>query len=197
MFNRTELMKVRGTALKLFPYFSPIAYRLLVFEMSEGTACVTADWRLGFNPRWWDTLTPDERVGVYVHELLHLYLQHGRRAKALGVPHKGPSRQAWGIATDLVINQVVVREGVKLPDCGVTPANQGLPPGLTEEKYLVLLLDKMKGDQDDDSDQSDSGDSGDSGQEDSSGDSAGDQTGEGSGQQGKPPPSGGGAGSKG
>lgn len=70
-----------------------------------------------WNPDWFDTLTADERKGVFLHELWHIALLHGLR--------KGTrDHKKWNVACDLRINADLLKEGYVLP--------QG---GLFDEKY--------------------------------------------------------------
>src|SRR5205085_500100 len=61
------------------------------------------------NPRFWNGLTPAERLGLLAHEVLHAALLH--------VPRRGKRNPLiWNIAADIVVNGIVLaQEGFVLP----------------------------------------------------------------------------------
>ncbi|MEU4159432.1 VWA-like domain-containing protein [Actinoplanes sp. NPDC026670] len=78
----------------------------------------------------WADLSPAARTACLRHELLHLTLKHPLRASAYG------SLQLWGLACDLVVNQLC--DTAALPGA-VTVADVGLPPGRTADDYYAML----------------------------------------------------------
>ena len=65
-----------------------------------------------YDPKWIDTLTPDEIKGVIVHEISHCAYKHHTRRK-----HRGPD--LWNIACDFAINYDLHLAGFKLPAGGL------------------------------------------------------------------------------
>jgi len=57
-----------------------------------------------FNPDFWESLSPTERLFVICHEALHIVLEHGKRAKDAD----DSMRSALNVAMDLVINHALI-----------------------------------------------------------------------------------------
>lgn len=62
-----------------------------------------------WNPDWFDSLTPEERKGVLMHELWHIALLHGIRGESFA-DHK-----RWNVACDILINNRLINESYVLP----------------------------------------------------------------------------------
>ncbi len=65
-----------------------------------------------FAEEWVGTLSDDELVGVFAHEVLHCVLGHPDRRR-----NREP--RAWNMATDLAINWLLVEQGFVLPKGGL------------------------------------------------------------------------------
>lgn len=72
-------------------------------------ARVSKDGTLEYGPDGISKLSQEELQGVLMHEVLHLGLGHFYRGT-------GKIWPIWGIATDVVVNNIVVSENVSLPD---------------------------------------------------------------------------------
>jgi predicted metal-dependent peptidase len=140
------------------PFFSALSRRI---NKSKTTAIPTAGVRINpnsgrfemfYNPEFFESLTPKQRLGVLKHEFYHLIFNHvsGR------VPPEGLTK-AWNIATDLAINSFLIGE---LPENGCFPTVepfQDYPVEMSAEWYLAKLksdpkfnTDPEKGDDGDD-----------------------------------------------
>lgn len=137
---------------KEFPFFS---YILMHFKASATerkgirTAGVNKRGDIIYCGDWINTLGSDELIGVLVHETLHIakgdFFRIGKRDK-----------QIWNIASDAVINQIILKEGFKLPKGCAVPDSQGnftvggktynTNNKITEELYeeLYANADKIK-----------------------------------------------------
>lgn len=62
-----------------------------------------------WNPDWFDSLTPEERKGVLMHELWHIALLHGIRGESFA------DHMRWNVACDILINNRLINEGYVLP----------------------------------------------------------------------------------
>ena len=62
-----------------------------------------------WNPDWFDSLTPEERKGVLMHELWHIALLHGIRGE------KFAEAKRWNVACDILINNRLIKEGYTIP----------------------------------------------------------------------------------
>ena len=82
-------------------------------------------------------LSPDELLGVLVHEVLHCALAHHARRG-----DRAPGR--WNVACDLAVNPVLLGAGFALPAGRLVPgigAYAHLPPGKSAEEYCAALAE--------------------------------------------------------
>jgi predicted metal-dependent peptidase len=122
----TRLSRALTTLVFNHPFFATIAYRLK--RVSDPT-CETA-WTdgeyLGYNPAYIESLSRDETVGLVTHEVGHVVSLHPLRME-------GRDAKQWNIATDKVVNHMVVNEcGFVLPE-GSIP---GVGGKSAEELYV-------------------------------------------------------------
>lgn len=85
------------------------------------TAC-TDGWEVWVNPEFWESLTPAQKLGLMVHEMLHCFLHH--RKRFVGADHT-----IANIACDYVINDMIM----ELRDNGGKGTIE-LPPGGLDAK---------------------------------------------------------------
>lgn len=116
-------------------FFASLALRLTpVVDWTADTAW-TDGRRLGYNPDFVLTLTPDELVAVVCHEVMHLALKHHTR-------RQGRDPERWNEACDCAINPLLIGNGFTLP-AGCLMPGEGryamLPPGKSAEEYYALL----------------------------------------------------------
>jgi len=96
-----------------FPFFGYLLFLLIGRECDENvipTAGVGRDAQyLYYNPKFIDTLKPQELQAVMVHEVMHLALQHIWRGD-------GKDPMLWNFAADICINNDINGyQGMKLP----------------------------------------------------------------------------------
>lgn len=91
--------------------------------------------------------TPEACGTVIVHEMLHIYSRHEKRAKAHGVNLLDPIQaEAWNLATDAEINDDLRDAGCVFPTgedgavLGVFPEGLGCEPYLTAEEYFTAWM---------------------------------------------------------
>lgn len=95
------------------------------------------------NPDFWDSLAarPDHRIGVLIHEVLHVVLRHLHRAMSV------PDRELFNVAADLAINEIVgahrLPEGALL--IGNMPPELGLEPNCTAEEHYDRIQRARQG----------------------------------------------------
>lgn len=94
------------------------------------TMCTNGRW-VKWNRAFVDMTTEEETLGVVVHELAHKALKHMLR-RMLRDPKK------WNVACDYVVNDIVLREGFKLPKGGLIDPQYS---GMTSEKVYDLIPD--------------------------------------------------------
>ena len=121
----------------------------------------TAQFEMLYNPDWFATLTPQERLAVLKHEYYHIIFKHVTDRRPDGVP-----MLRWNIATDLAINSHITN----LPEGGLIPGIgkfKDLPSGESAEWYLNSMPEFEE----------ESGDQGEGAQRDGHGDGDGDSDG--------------------
>lgn len=95
------------------------------------------------NEKFWGTLSNDHKIGLLMHELLHIVLFHVINGQSLS------DRECYNIAADMCVNQLFNKK--YLPDGAVTiesfPDLQ-LPPNLSAEEYYQILQQKGSQSQD-------------------------------------------------
>ena len=99
------------------PFFSYLIMNLRCRE-DKRVPSMGVDIRgnLFYNEKWIDTLDDNVVEGVLVHEVLHIVLQHLNR--------KGTrDHKLFNIANDMVVNDIIVTEGMNLPEDGILPKN--------------------------------------------------------------------------
>lgn len=120
MTPERKVMQARTNLVLDQPFFGALILRL---PCSPDPACKTL-WtngtRIGYNPKFVDSLSLAETEGVLAHEVLHC---------ANGHPWRESGRQhgKWNMACDYAINPIVLDSKMQLPkDALLNPAYKGL-----------------------------------------------------------------------
>ena len=109
IFNRA---KVGVMAKPDSTFFSTILFSLKhSWDESIPTACTNGK-NLRINPDWFAAMGDEERIGLLVHEVCHVAYQHMLRVG-------NRDFRLWNIATDYVINNLLVSRNFKLPEGGL------------------------------------------------------------------------------
>ena len=110
-------------------FFSEIAFSLKYVWDNTFPAAATNGTEMYLNTEFFLSLTPEERVGLILHEALHVAYMHICRCKERN--HK-----LWNIAGDYVINQTLIDRDFKIPKCGLyDPQYKGMS---TDQVYDLL-----------------------------------------------------------
>jgi predicted metal-dependent peptidase len=101
------------------------------FEASERIKTAATDGRtIYLNPHFFGALSPAQQDGLLLHEVLHAALLHlPRRA--------GREPKLWNVAADIVINGMILKEGMELPEGGILDKRR---EHLAVEEVYDLLL---------------------------------------------------------
>lgn len=116
---KKAIIKLQGRQ----PFFSFLALHLNFYEAKMGIDLpkyagmgVSPNGDVHYNKEFVDKIDDDELVSVIVHEICHLFLLHLLR--------KGNREwMSWGIAIDLAVNSILLKNGFKLPH-GLIPDNK-------------------------------------------------------------------------
>lgn len=112
-------------------FFASLVFSLRhEFTLAVPTACTDGTW-IKTNPLFFLSMTPEERLGVLLHETLHAAFLHMWRMTS-----RNP--QKWNRACDYVINLMLIDRGFVLPQ-GVLYDTQYA--GMSAEEVYALLPD--------------------------------------------------------
>jgi len=84
---------------------------------------------VSYNPDFFMALTKNERIGLVLHEILHVAFFHVSRGDNF-TPYR------WNMACDYVINLIIIRAGFTLPDGGLV--NRKYSGMAAEEVYPLM-----------------------------------------------------------
>lgn len=138
MSQYTLGQKARTALIIEFPFYGMLALRLQMHEVDDipnfplglpQTAC-TDGTRLWINNAWYASLTPAQRLGIFMHEVLHCVMDHmGRR--------NGRNVRKWQRATDYAINPLI------LGQVGLRGTKVDLPPGLWDDQFKDMSAEEI------------------------------------------------------
>ena len=107
-----NINKIKTKVLIKYPYFGIITNNInYFFDDIVDTACTDGE-NIYFNKQFMDSLTIDEQVFIMAHEICHIAFNHIERSK-------NKNRDIWNIATDGVINILLIKDGLKMIKGGV------------------------------------------------------------------------------
>jgi len=107
------LKKLRAKIILKEPFFSSLLQKVSFSLTSENTVSYTDEYNVYFGQSFF-TLPEEQQLGVALHELLHVAFLHVTRLKQQKL-----QQIPWNIATDLIINETLIRDGYKLPEGSV------------------------------------------------------------------------------
>lgn len=139
-------MQMELTKLKIemlcdtdFTFFTTLLFSLDVHEDSTiETACTDGRF-IKMNPNYWNSLVKDTRIGLLLHEVMHVALSHNTRLQ-----NREPRK--FNVACDYAINYDLIESGYKLPDGGLYDRQYA---GMTAEQIYDLLPDSDNYDEND------------------------------------------------
>jgi len=99
----------RGVLSK-FPLLGSVVTGVEFMDVGNAMSTAATDGKkILYNGDFLASLSYNERVGVFAHEIMHIAFNHIMRSK-------DKDSRLWNIATDSVINQMLRDEGIELPD---------------------------------------------------------------------------------
>ena len=97
MDTAERIQKAKLELILSRPFFATLIMKLRILEDKGAPTMWTDGKRLGYHPGFVDSLTLQELIGVFAHEVLHIVFQHQlRRNQRDG--------RIWNMAGDHVIN---------------------------------------------------------------------------------------------
>lgn len=125
-----KISKISMMMQKLTAFYTSILFSLKQ-NISEEVPTAAVDGKtLWVNPEWFTALTPNERITLLAHEVLHVALDHMHRRG-----NRDP--KWWNIAADYVINGSLVKAGYTLPSGGLH--DRAYDDMTTEAVYDIIM----------------------------------------------------------
>ena len=121
--HEDRISKAKIALYRLFPFFSYLVENMSIYCDKEKvpTMGVNNKSECYYNPDFISKLSNEVLMGVLCHEVLHLAYNH---------PDRGQHRRImvgnislWNIAIDIIVNNVLVANSIKLPEEGLIPSN--------------------------------------------------------------------------
>jgi predicted metal-dependent peptidase len=104
------------------PFFSFLVSHLKFRELKQIPTIGVSDFgECVYNPEFVDKLPDNELYGVLCHEVLHVALEHMKREREMQQNHL-----LSNIAQDIVVNNILSADGIKLPETGLVPKGNEL-----------------------------------------------------------------------
>ena len=121
-------------------FFATLALRLTPEVDWSCETMATDGTRLSYHPEFVTGLSPDELLGVLVHEVLHNALAH---------PFRRGCRDGatWNVACDLAVNPLLLDAGFVLPGSRLMPGEGRyghLPVGQTADEYTGCSMSRLR-----------------------------------------------------
>lgn len=131
----TKIQQAKSHLLLSYPFFG---YLITATELVEDKNVPTmgTDGRvIYYNSSWSDNLTKNQIMFVLAHEISHMAFLHIARQYS-------KQHELWNVATDLVINELLMDEGLEMVAGGLY--NKELSHGCTAEQVYAKLLKMQK-----------------------------------------------------
>jgi predicted metal-dependent peptidase len=115
-------------------FFATLAMRLKREPDWDIPTAVVNGRTLKYNPEFLLSLSPDERVAILAHEVMHCSNAHHVR-------REGREAGDWNVACDMAVNPLLRDAGFSLPSDVLYPSHYGLDEGLSAEEYYREMPD--------------------------------------------------------
>ena len=110
-------------------FYASLALGAETYWSNDIPTAATNGKDLVFNPQWFTALNKEERIGLILHELMHMVYHHTIR-----IGNRDP--ELWNVAGDHVINTELTKSGYTLPKGGC--CDMRFHSMETEEVYNIL-----------------------------------------------------------
>lgn len=139
-----DIEYIRDMVLSKFPLLGVTMSKLTTVADKRWETAATDGKHVFFSPNFFATLTEEEKVFVYAHEVMHVAFEHMNRSE-------NRNQRLWNYATDAVINQILQKENLPMPK-GCVDVKNAINYS-AEEMYEILLQEKQRRQQDNQSQQ--------------------------------------------
>lgn len=135
-----KIIKAKLKLVKSHPFFGYPLMQIPIIssdDIKKGKIRPRGRW-IQYNEKYVESLSIEELAGVLAHEILHFLLRHTQRTRELKKKIELYGRKEdrkfyllMNIAQDIVVNAILVRNGLKLPKGGYLPME-----GSNNEMYI-------------------------------------------------------------
>jgi len=148
--TRKEVFEIPFSKMMSNPDYANLSfYSFIIAKMNvqvtdkvptAGVAWANKKYNLYINPEFFGTMDDNEKIGILIHESLHVMLKHHFRQGER-------DQRLFNIAADIALNQLINKpaklpEGAMFPDTFKTPDGNPYPENLTAEGYYELLKEE-------------------------------------------------------
>jgi len=144
--NKYEVFDIPFMKMMSHPDYANMSFYAFIIskmnvQITEDVPTAGVGWynnkyNLVINPDFMGKLSIEEKIGILIHESLHVMLKHnfrqGERDKML-----------YNIAADIALNQLI-NKPAKLPEGAMFPESFKFPENLTADRYYELLKQEQE-----------------------------------------------------
>ena len=121
-----------------YPFWGSLMLSLGHSERNDMPTACTDGKHIYWNAEFVDGLTEPQTLGLMCHEIGHVIFQHCEKH---GEPYDSEPKLC-NIAMDIVINQILLDDGLELPEGGIEPEHRFR--GMTWKKVFSIIKDEEK-----------------------------------------------------
>ena len=128
--QQEDIQYVKDQVLAKFPLLGATMMSLPIIPDDRIGTAATDGKKVIYSPRYFETLSDEQKEFAFAHEIMHIAFNHILRSK-------GRDQRLWNIATDSVINQILKNENLPIIEGAVD-----IPEAVNhsaEEMYEKLL----------------------------------------------------------
>ena len=107
-----DIAALKRKMLVKYSFFGSVVASVGYKENKDIPTAGTDGETIYYNPEYLESLSIEEQVFVFAHEVCHIAFNHILRSE-------GKAPELWNIATDAIINQFLKRDGLKIVEGGV------------------------------------------------------------------------------
>ncbi len=107
-----EIEFIRKRVLRKFPLLGTVMVDVKLIADDRVGRAGTNGKEILWSPKYFESLNDSEKMFVLAHEYMHIAYDHILRSKER-------DKELWNYATDGVINQILIKEGLQMTDDGV------------------------------------------------------------------------------
>lgn len=130
ILNKAKIQLISNGAI----FYSTILFNLKQIWTDDIPTAATDGINLLINPTWFCALSQPKQIGLLIHEVSHVALDHISRSKNY-------NKEKYNRAADYVINLQITNEGYEIPDNGLLDYQY---IGMSTEEVYALLEDSTK-----------------------------------------------------